>query len=744
MMPLTKRMSLPLSPRQQNQLTRSPRSKRRISVDDVLCANLGHTAKSLCSPSHYATKRIDETAFDNNVENNREAETFLGGLLSEAPTPSRVARPITRQSQCLQGFSYSPADIMIDSRRQRRHASMPEKSSPRHLMVAQSPKGEKEKDGVNFMEAHAQRACEWKKLTNSVSKKERLVTPTDWTAEPVKNTSSTARSVPAASAITTPTKTPASPVTFPSTPSTPLSPPIAPLTPPTQMTWAPNVHVNSYYSMDQQQQQQQQNMYSQSHHHLQQSPMMALPQQNYNDVTAMAAAALWQQRMMYQQMLLSQQHLHQNNMNSSNFNYMSSSTITQPRSRSSRPRSNSRGRYNSSSNNKNYDVSLSSSSLSTPLNRGNSLLENWKNSENRKAWALAHIVGHLKEFAQDTAGTHFLQSCLDESKKMSNSQEIINVYIELDPSMSGLLLHNTGNWSVKKLVELLPAHELEGFFKNHIIGKVNSLAYHVHGARVLKAALIHAAELKTCTLKTFALNILDDLSSDLVRAMCHESATHIFQRSFNVLNTYDERKLIVEKLILCGQNNSGDLQRIGTHTYGSRALQCLIGTCAELMASTILQLVPSLAQSAAGNFVLQSMLQNGNSKTRMNLVKASTYHLGQFACNKHASHFVERCIDMASEEELTMMVNAMSSPPPGSSTAAAAAAAAAPVMVMMCNNNYGNFVVGSIVSRLQHTGQNGLKIKLSKIMESWEQQMRATNVGDKTYNQSMAALMKGL
>jgi hypothetical protein len=107
-------------------------------------------------------------------------------------------------------------------------------------------------------------------------------------------------------------------------------------------------------------------------------------------------------------------------------------------------------------------------------------------------------------------------------------------------------------------------------------------------------------------------------------------------------------------------------------------------------------------------------------------------------------HFVERCIDMASEEELTMMVNAMSSPPPGSSTAAAAAAAAAPVMVMMCNNNYGNFVVGSIVSRLQHTGQNGLKIKLSKIMESWEQQMRATNVGDKTYNQSMAALMKGL
>merc|ERR1711865_13059 len=65
-----------------------------------------------------------------------------------------------------------------------------------------------------------------------------------------------------------------------------------------------------------------------------------------------------------------------------------------------------------------------------------------------------------------------------------------------------------------------------------------------------------------------------------------------------------------------------------------------------------------------------------------------------------------------------------------------------PIMVGMCNNSYANFVVGSIVARLQHTGQASLKEALSNIMKMWEQQMRATNIGDKTYCQSLAALSK--
>lgn len=262
------------------------------------------------------------------------------------------------------------------------------------------------------------------------------------------------------------------------------------------------------------------------------------------------------------------------------------------------------------------------------------------------------------------------------------------------------------------------------------------MSYHVHGARVLKAALIRAASFRTDRLVEMANTILDDLGTDMVRAMCHESATHIFQRAFNVLNNdYLKRTAIVQKIVLC------DLARIGTHTFGSRALQCVIGKASKEMARGVLKVAATLAQSAAGNFVLQSMLQNGDGEVRKDLVGCSTYHLGQFACNKHASHFVERCIDMASEEELTRMVHTMSSPPPLSTSGINTAMP--PIMVQMCNNNYANFVLGSIVARLQHTGQLELKSTLISIMKIWEPQMRATNVGDKTFSQSLAALAKG-
>merc|ERR1712195_15884 len=370
--------------------------------------------------------------------------------------------------------------------------------------------------------------------------------------------------------------------------------------------------------------------------------------------------------------------------------------------------------------------------------RRSSTVEAWKNSDDRNHWKLERIAGHLARFAQDATGTHFMQSRLDDA----SASQIVAVYQELaSSSMSTLVLHPTGNWTIKKLVETLQAHELELFFQHHVHGKVNSLSYHVHGARVLKAALIRAAKLRTSKLVSSAVHILNDLSTDLARAMCHESATHIFQRSFNVLIDDVDRSVIVNKITA---TSGEDIVRIGTHTFGSRALQCVIGTCAQEVGSALLSVAPSLALSAAGNFVLQSMLQNGTAGIRKNLVSCATFHLGQFSCNKHASHFVERCIDMASEEELTRMVHTMSSPPPLSTSGISGInTAMPPIMVQMCNNNYANFVLGSIVARLQHTGQLELKSTLISIMKIWEPQMRATNVGDKTFSQNLAALAKG-
>ena len=95
-----KRQSLPTA-QVTPTLPMSPR-KRRISVDDVLSGNFSNTAKSLCSPSTYATKKFFENSNSENVSDNEETGgSGAGGLLSgsEAPSPSRPCR-----SQCLQGI----------------------------------------------------------------------------------------------------------------------------------------------------------------------------------------------------------------------------------------------------------------------------------------------------------------------------------------------------------------------------------------------------------------------------------------------------------------------------------------------------------------------------------------------------------------------------------------------------------------------------------------------------------------
>merc|ERR1711871_270144 len=193
------------------------------------------------------------------------------------------------------------------------------------------------------------------------------------------------------------------------------------------------------------------------------------------------------------------------------------------------------------------------------------------------------------------------------------------------------------------------------------------------------------------------------------------------------------------------------MRRVGKHTFGSRALQCVLAECAsdkakmananvngdrqsnmaslpscrslELMADAVLNVVSALAQSAAGNFVLQSILQNGTSEHRVRLVREATQDLVCFACNKHASHFVERCVAMASDEELSQMVSKLlqgshATPP-----------VSMPALVGMMNNSFANFVVTTLIGRVASSRCNGAN-ELRNIMATFESNMRGTKIGE--------------
>lgn len=400
--------------------------------------------------------------------------------------------------------------------------------------------------------------------------------------------------------------------------------------------------------------------------------------------------------------------------------------------------------------------------------------------------------GHMVAFATDSAGTHFLQKLFDAA----SDHAIRATFREFDESIPMLLTHKCGNWTLKKLVSVASAAELSSFIEDHILGNTTSLSYHVNSARVLKSAMIQARSLRqsmtssghgggvpspgVARLVSASMSILYELSSDLGRAMCHENATHIFQRAFMVLDTDHSRRAVVEKIVCL------DMHRLGKHTFGSRALQCVLTECAsgktdnshchgqgnnggqgkrhagsiqnnikahfssslssistksaglpksngtlsalELIADAVLDVLPSLAQSAAGNFVLQSILQNGTGEHRVRLVRGATQDLVRFACNKHASHFVERCVAMASDEELSEMVRKLLT---GSE--------AKNDLVCMMNNSFGNFVVTTLIGRVASSGCDGAS-ELRSVLAEYEANMRGSKIGERTWTQAMRIL----
>ena len=131
--------------------------------------------------------------------------------------------------------------------------------------------------------------------------------------------------------------------------------------------------------------------------------------------------------------------------------------------------------------------------------------------------------------------------------------------------------------------------------------------------------------------------------------------------------------------------------------------------------------------------MLQSILQNGTGDHRIRLVREATHNLVRFACNKHASHFVERCVAMASDEELTEMVTKLlqgSQATPPAST---------PALVGMMNNSFANFVVTTLIGRVASSRCSGAN-ELRNTMTAFESKMRATKIGERTWTQSMRLL----
>ena len=107
---------------------------------------------------------------------------------------------------------------------------------------------------------------------------------------------------------------------------------------------------------------------------------------------------------------------------------------------------------------------------------GTSLLDEFKNKKNNRAWSVHDIKGNVVEFCQDQNGSRFVQQRLE----VGDSQEKTIVIEELLPAVDQLRNDVFGNYVVQKLLDF-GTEEMKKDLRNTLTGEMVPLSMQMYG-----------------------------------------------------------------------------------------------------------------------------------------------------------------------------------------------------------------------------------------------------------------------
>merc|ERR1711988_693986 len=95
---------------------------------------------------------------------------------------------------------------------------------------------------------------------------------------------------------------------------------------------------------------------------------------------------------------------------------------------------------------------------------------------------------------------------------------------------------------------------------------------------------------------------------------------------------------------------------IANHMYGCRIYQRLLERCPkhmiqDLISKVIPQAVPKLAKDKHGNYVVQSILENGSVIDKQRIMECIAKSMVEFCKNKISSNVVEKCFKTATIDD---------------------------------------------------------------------------------------------
>ena len=257
------------------------------------------------------------------------------------------------------------------------------------------------------------------------------------------------------------------------------------------------------------------------------------------------------------------------------------------------------------------------------------------------------LTGHIYLVAKDQYGCRLLQRMLDENKPLV----VDMTFNECFEHMNELMTDPFGNYLCQKLIE--HSSEEQRF---QIIAKVApdlvAISLNMHGTRAVQKLVESIrtpaeVDLVVGALRSSVVTLIKDLNGN-----------HVIQRCLHHLNSKDNQ-FIYDAVSRCCVS-------VATHKHGCCVLQRTIDYATIPQKRQLVQEIVAnsleLVQDAFGNYVVQYILDLGESTIAHGVMQNLLGNISSLSVQKFSSNVVEKVLELANEKMKAKLIEELINP----------------------------------------------------------------------------------
>jgi len=287
---------------------------------------------------------------------------------------------------------------------------------------------------------------------------------------------------------------------------------------------------------------------------------------------------------------------------------------------------------------------------------------------------MQELTGHVVEFSKDAHGSRFVQFKM-ETATPDEKQVLVDEVLE---GCVGLMQDTFGNYVIQNFMEHATSDQRIAIGST-MYGSMVQLSSQAHGCRVVQRAIIL---LPTGMRNKLLAELLID-PHDASKCSRNSHATHVMQKVVSLIveeegsrnkqkrpvETFPDSPSTADLLQAIEEAVALDFVAMSVHPHAYRLVLTVMDDCKSERSGSLSHILDSLrmnqdklAKDQHGNFILQHILNKGNT-LQQDMVQAFVAgHVIELSQHKFGSHLVEKCLSCATQMQVDSLVNELINP----------------------------------------------------------------------------------